>query len=53
VTWLDEYAQVPEQSERCQQILAATHDRALYQETPDASRPMPHRGRCVTPEGEL
>jgi hypothetical protein len=45
------YAQASQQSERCQQILPAPHDRALDQETHGASRPMPHRGRCATPDG--
>jgi hypothetical protein len=45
------YAQARKQPERCQQILAAPHYRALDQETQDASRPMPHRGRCATPDG--
>src|SRR5215216_453911 len=46
------YSQALKQSERCQQILAAPHDRALDQETQDASRPMPHRGRrATTPDG--
>jgi hypothetical protein len=38
------YPQVAGHAERCQQIFAEPHDRALDQETPDASEPMPHPG---------
>jgi hypothetical protein len=47
------YAQRPKQSERYQQILAGPHDRALDQETQDASRPMPHRAGAQHLMGEL